>query len=933
MKRVLAALVLTLALAGLGAQAQADPNEYGIKAASASTSTDRGGAHPDFDISFELKTEKEEGKRLPSTSAEIGFELPPGLLANLKAVPKCTTAQLVETDTNDPTNATGCPQDSQAGITLVRLFNEGGLNGFTEPVFNMEPGYGEPARFGFIADRLPVIIDTELQPGREYGVRASVRGAASLIPLLSADTTLWGVPADESHDGQRITAYEGIRGGVPLTPSGKRSSSLSPVPFMVNPTRCGVSRDIAIAAIPYALPNLRAEAIAPLGPGFECGPLDFRPDISILPTTTNADSGSGLNAELTFPQDGLEHPNLFAEAHMQRAEVTLPEGMTVNPSQAAGLGACSEADFARESAASLPGQGCPESSKIGTVVATSPVLSESAEGSIYVASPRRNPFGSLIAVYMVLKIPDRGVIVKLPGKVLLDSITGQLTTTFEDLPQLPVSSFKLHFREGPRSPLVTPARCGTYRAVSKFTPWSDPAKVVTKTSTFEVTHGLGAGACPQGALPFSPELVVRPLKLNAGAFSSFFARLIAHDGEQDLTRVSATLPKGLVAKLAGVTRCADGLIEQARSRGGAEELAAPSCPASSRVGSVLAGAGVGSSLTYASGGIYLAGPYHGAPLSVAAIVPAVAGPFDLGTVVTRGAVDLDPKTGQVQLDGGRSDPVPRILEGIPLRLKDVRVNVDRPEFGLNPTSCDPLSIRAQLWGAGIDPLSAADDASVSLSVPFQVGNCARLGFAPKLSLKLNGGTKRGRHPALRAVLRPRPGDANFSAASVTLPHSAFLDQAHIRTVCTRVQFGAHSCPPGSVYGHARGVSPLLDEPVEGPVYLRSSSHKLPDLVAALKGPPSLPIEFNLDGRIDSVDGGIRSRFQSIPDVPVSKFVLSMRGGKKGLIINSRDLCGGTQRANARLVAQNGKSYDFNPVLKNDCVKAPRKKNEQKRGRK
>lgn len=925
MKRLAAAIALTLGIATFGAQAQADPSEYGFKSASASTSLDEGGAHPDFNVSFELKTEGEEGNRLPSTSAEIRVQLPPGLIANLNAVPKCTTAQLVETDTGDPTNATGCPQDSQVGVTHVQLFNEGGLNGFVEPVFNLAPAYGEPARLGFIADRLPVIVDTELEPNRQYGVTASVRGAASLIPLLSSDTTLWGVPADESHDGERITAYEGLRGGVPLTPSGERASSLTPVPFMVNPTRCDVRRDVAITAIPYALPSLHANALAPLGPAFGCGTLDFSPAISILPTTASADSGSGLNAELTFPQEGLEHPNLFAEAHMKSAEVTLPEGMTVNPSQANGLGACSEADFARESAASLPGEGCPESSKIGSVIATSPVLDERADGSIYVATPRANPFGSLIAVYMVLKIPDRGVVIKLPGRVQLDSATGQLITTFDDLPQLPVSSFKLHFREGPRSPLVTPDRCGIYQTVSRFTPWSNPGRVVTKTSLFKVTHGSAGGPCPQGALPFSAQLVARALKLNAGAYSSLYARLTMRDGEQALTRISAKLPKGLVAKLAGVARCPDDAIERARSRSGAQELSSPSCPGASRVAGLLAGAGVGTVLTYAPGNVYLAGPYRGAPLSVVAIVPAVAGPFDLGTVVTRAAVNLDPESGEVEVDGARSDPIPRILEGIPLRLKDVRVSIDRHKFALNPTNCKPLSVRARLRGD--------EDAQASVSAPFQVGDCARLGFAPRLFLELRGGTKRGGHPALKAVVRPRPGDANFRTASVTLPRSAFLDQAHIRTVCTRVQFRADSCPRGAIYGHARAVSPLLDEALQGPVYLRSSNHKLPDLVAALKGPPSLPIEFNLAGRIDSVDGGIRSRFQSIPDVPVSKFVLSMQGGKRGLIVNSRNLCAGVQRGDAHLVGQNGKAHDFNPVLENDCGKAPDKKKEQKRGRK
>jgi hypothetical protein len=920
---VAAAMLLVGAFAG---HASADPAEYGLKAVGAATSADLAGTHPDFETFFELKTEKEAGKRLPSTTESAKFELPPGLLANPGAVPRCTAADLIETDIESSASENGCPQDSQVGVTEVRLYGNGGLAGFVEPVFNMEPRSGEPARLGFMAEPFPVLIDTELRSDGDYGVTAGIEGTSSLIPLLSARTTLWGVPADETHDTQRITSYEGFHnGGVPETPTGKRSSSLVPVPFMVNPTRCEVARNITVTATPYALPNLHSKAIAPLAPAFGCSALDFDPDLSVLPTTADAGTGSGLNAVLKFPQGGYEHPNLSVESQMKRAEVTLPEGVTINPSQAQGLGACSEAEFARETSTSNPGEGCPADSKIGTAIAKSPLLEEPAVGSLYVATPHANPFGSLIAVYLVLRISDRGVVVKLPGKVELNSTSGQLVTTFNEIPQLPVSSFELHFREGPRSPLVTPPRCGTYQTVARFTPWADPAEPVTTVSSFEVTHGVNGGACPEGALGFEPEFAARSLNLNAGSFSSFYARLSRHDGEQELTRLSATLPPGLVAKLAGVAKCPDASIEAARSKAGIEELAAPSCPDSSGIGSVLAGSGVGSALIYVPGKLYLAGPYHGAPLSVAAIVPAVAGPFDIGTVITREALDVDPETAEVHIDGSRSDPIPHILAGIPIRVRDVRISVDRPEFTLNPTNCDSLSTSAELWGAGLDFFSSADDSSAAVSSRFQVSNCSRLGFKPRLSLRLSGGTKRGAHPALRAVVRPRTGDANFGSASVALPHSAFLEQAHIRTICTRVQFAAGACPKGSIYGQATAASPLLDVPLMGPVYLRSSNHTLPDLVVSLRGPASLPLEFNIDSRIDSVNGGIRSRFQTIPDVPVSKFVLNMQGGKKGLIVNSRNLCGATEHAKARLIGQNNKVENFNPVLQDDCSKAPRKK--------
>ncbi len=935
MKRLTAALAGLLATVAFTPAAQADPSEYGIKSAIATTSTAQAGAHPDFALELELKTEKEEGKNLPAATRDTDFALPPGLLANPGAVPKCSSTQLTATDTEDKSSEAGCPQASQVGVTEVVIRKNNTSLVVVQPVFNMKPRYGEPARLGFFADVYPIFIDTHLRSDGDYGATASVHGVSTFVPLLSTKTRIWGVPADESHDTERFTPYEGSHSfGVPETPNGKRSSALAPVPYMTNPTRCGVARDVTITATSYLLPEQPSTAIAPLGPGTGCGLLDFEPEMSVVPTTSAAETPAGLDVELTFPQEGLEYPNLLAHSHMKRAEVTLPEGVTVNPSQAEGLGVCSEADYARETATSLPNEGCPETSKIGNATAKSPLLDEAAEGALYIAKPHDNPSGTLIALYLVLKIPERGVIVKLAGRVEPDPTTGQLITTFDDIPQLPVSSFKLHFREGARSPLVTPPRCGTYETLARFTPWSasdpynpKPGEVLTTTSTFEITRGVNGGPCPPaGAPPFHPGFTAGALNNNAGSYSPYYMRLTRSDGEQDLTKFSTTLPPGALAKLAGVSQCPDAAIAAAKTKTGKEELASPSCPANSEIGHVLAGAGVGSVLTYVPGKIYLAGPYNGAPLSIAAIVPAVAGPFDVGTVVTQEALALDPETAQAQVDGSHSDPIPHILAGIPLKVRDIRVYVDRPDFTLNPTSCDPEAFGAQLWGGGLDVFNSADDSPVSLSARFQAANCALLGLKPRLAINLKGGTKRGAHPALKAVVTPRGGDANFAGAAVTLPHSAFLDQAHIRTICTRVQFAegggnGAGCPAGAIYGQARAWSPLLDEALEGPVFLRSSNHNLPDLVVALHG----LVDIDLAARIDSVNGGIRSSFESIPDAPVSRFVLEMQGGKKGLIVNSTNLCKSTNRAKAKLTGQNGKVDDTKPAVKNSCKKGKHKK--------
>jgi hypothetical protein len=928
MKRFVAAPIAAIILVALAANAKADPTEYGLKEVSAAMSTSQAGAHPNFVTFFKLKTVGEKGTDLPSTTTRTSLALPPGLLGNPTTVPTCSAAQLVTTDVEDPSNETGCPQASQVGVSEVTVKKEGTILDVTEPVFNMKPRYGEPARFGLVAVNFPVLIDASLRdgPGEDYGATATVEGISSFAPLFAAKTTIWGVPGDESHDGQRITAYEAINGGVPLTPTGKRPSGLVPAPFTLNPTRCGIAQGVNVTTIPYALPDLHSELFAPLAPNTGCGLLDFKPDMKVAPTVTEAETGAGLNVKLSFPTGGFEHPNLFAEASQRKVEFALPAGVTVNPSQAAGgLGVCAQEEFERETASSGPNGGCPEASKVGTVTARSPLLEEPAEGSLFVAEPYQNPFGSLIAIYMVLKVPDRGVVVRLAGKVSTDRQTGQLTSTFEDIPQLPVSSFELHFREGPRAPLVTPGACGVYASTATFTAWSGQVAIIHPS--FEINRGVNGGPCPSGGLPpLHPGLVAGTTNNAAGRYSPFNLRLNREDGEQEITRFSVKLPRGVVGKLAGIPLCSDAAIEAAKARtgprGGQEELEAPSCPAASELGHTLGGAGVGPVLAYAPGKMYLAGPYHGSPLSIAAITAAKVGPFDLGTVVVRDALRIDPETAEVFADGTHSDPLPHLIQGIPVRLREIRAYVDRPEFVLNPTSCNPTATALTVLGTGLDLGSEADDRPVTVSDRFQASGCSALPFRPKLGLRLIGRTSRGAHPKFKAHLKMNGiGEAGIARAQVTLPHSEFIENAHFNTICTRVQFNegvtpGEKCPAGSIYGRAKAVTPILSEPLKGPVFLRSSQHELPDLVVALH---NREVDFDLVGRVDSVKGGgIRNTFETSPDAPVSSFDLEMEGGKKGLFVNSTNLCKGVHRAKADFTGQNGKVFSDTPELRVKC---------------
>lgn len=868
----------------------------------------------------------------PAVPRNFRFPLPAGLVGNATVMDQCPMSVFL---TNNLNLTNDCPDSSAVGVASVTIIDPTAI-GFLRvavPVFNLPPAFGEPARFGIMAVGTPVVIDTEVDPDNQYRIIASVRNTPQVAYLLSSSVAFWGTPGDSSHDSTRgwnCVYFQANKDAC------QRPAGLADTAFLRQPVSCANPLDFGVEVEPWNVPpgSEVATAESTLPPMVGCNQVPFNPTIGVSPTSKLAGNPSGFEFTLDMPNAGLLEKDAIAEGQAKKVEVTLPEGMTINPSQGEGLVGCSPAELARETSNSLPGQGCPNASKIGEVQISTPLVEEEAHGSLFVASPHDNPFDSLLALYMVAKIPERGVLIKQAGMVRPDPVTGQLVTTFDDIPQVPVTSFRLRFKPGGRAPLVTPPACGDYDVVARFTPWSaadpdnpTPAEIVTRTSSFEIERGADGGDCPGGGVPpFHPDLEAGTINNSAGSYSPFNLRLTRNDAEQEFTNFSIKLPPGVIGKLAGVDVCSDGAIAAAKARtgpnGGLEELQSPSCPANSQVGRTLVGAGVGANLTYVPGKIYLAGPFNGAPLSVVSITAARVGPFDLGTVVLRLALRIDPETAEVFVDPTSSDPIPHIIQGIPVHARDIRAYVDRTDFVLNPTNCEPTSTASTVLGSGLDFGSAGDDEPVTVTSPFQAADCASLGFKPKLSLRLLGGTKRGDTPRLRAVLKARKGDANIGNAQVTLPHSAFLEQAHIRTVCTRVQFKAgggngEQCPKGSIYGKAKAITPLLDEPLQGKVFLRSSNHELPDLVAALH---SSKADINLVGRIDSLNGRIRNTFESTPDAPVTKFVLEMQGGQKGLIVNSTNICKGKHRAIAKFGGQNGRVHNFKPVVTAKCGK-------------
>jgi hypothetical protein len=872
------------------------------------------GSHPDVTVGFyALRKDPSDPESHPVEAPHrFAIELPPGLLANPSAAGLCPETELKGGQSG---NAAACPIDSQIGIANI---GPKGSTGLPAPIYNVIPPDGVPAMFAFNVLGVVVRLTPTLRPG-EYAVTVDSGTISQGIVIAGAETTFWGVPSDPIHDAQR---YGPQFGGVFYSPPA--STDYPRKAFMSAPTACS-AEPLSMTATLDGWKSIGDYASASFDSDFDgdpfiftgCDQVPFTPSIEARPTTNLAGSPSGLDVKITTPQN--TDPDGLSEAHLKDVVLTLPEGMTVNAASANGLDACGPAEIGLTTPVGQPQAmfdgapaSCPSASKLGTVQIDTPLIDHPLKGAIYLGEQNNNPFGSLLALYVSVEDPLSGTTIKLAGHPVPDPVTGRLKVSFEDNPQLPFEEMRVNMFAGPRAALKTPAVCGEFTSGAVLTPWTAPEGAsAERFDVFAIERGANGSAClkTEAEAPNAQTFQAGTVDPTAGAYTPFTMKITRADGTQPIKAIRATLPKGLLGRLAGISYCPEAALAAAAGKPGKAEQAASSCPAGSQVGSITVGVGAGSDPYYAGGKAYLAGPYKGAPLSLAILTPAVAGPFDLGTVVVRTALRIDPESTQIT---AVSDPIPTILRGIPLDLRSIVVSTDRPGFTRNPTSCDPMSV---LGGA-----TSVFNQETALASRFQVGGCERLGFKPKLSLRLKGGTERSDYPALTAVLRARGTDANIGKASVALPRSAFLAQEHIRTVCTRVQWAADSCPKAAIYGRATAWSPLLDAPLSGNVYLRSSDNELPDLVVDLRG----QIRVALVGRIDSHKGGIRTTFDSVPDAPVSKFVLRMQGGRKGLLVNSRDICKSVNRATVQLDGHNGKTHDTKPVVRNNCKKAEKK---------
>jgi hypothetical protein len=837
----LAAAVLAAAIAPQAARAEFGivPGSFDVATLDAGGQPElRAGAHPDrFVARFEFVT---EAGAADANVKDIVFDLPTGFSGDATAVPACPRGLLF---------TPGCPPESQIGVIRLTFVAFGQLE---VPIYNVVPQGPHVAEFGSSVLIIPVRLLASLRADGDYGTRIELHDLLQNLPLLAGEVELWGVPADH----QTGTA-------IP-----RRS-------FLRNATRCDDGPPTTtIRARSWQQPDAWVSATsAEPGPLTGCAELPFDPGLGVTLDSPVADSPTGALVELTFPQSNdADGPTT---SHLKEAAVTLPEGLSLSPAVAEGLTACDDAQLG---VGSTRPPACPESSKLGSVEISSPLLDQPMKGDLF--------FGRQLAANtyrLFITAAGPGFALKLRGSLQPDPLTGRLTTVLTDLPQLPVARLALRFKGGPRAPLATPPSCGTGTASAVLTPYRG-GPVATVAVPVTIASGPGGGACAS-TLPFAPSFTAGSTPARAGGNGAFSLTVRRPDGDEPIERLRVPLPPGLSAHLADVARCPMPVATAA------------ACSAASRVGSVVVEAGAGTSPFSLSGEVHLTGPYRDAPLGLALTLRALVGPLDLGTIVVPLALRFDPFDGQHTI---ATDALPTMLGGIPLRLQTIGVDVDRPGFMVNPTSCRKVQITATIRGAiaGIATPSA----------PYSLRGCRGLRFGPTISLALTGRRelRKGGHPELRIAMRQRAGDANARAVTVAMPRAVELNEDAVSAICSREQARDDRCPAGSRVGTARVRTPLLADPLTGPVYaVQPDGGGTPDLWAAVAGGG---IRLMLRSVTVVRQGELRAKFVELPDLPMSAFTMRLGGARQGVVSVVERLCDrGRRRALVARAALRGQN--------------------------
>jgi hypothetical protein len=887
---------------------EANPNDLSTQA----------GAHP-FDIttSFKLNLDPEGvlmGRELAGEyyAKDISADLPSGFAGSIVSVPQCRVIDI---------EGHGCPTSSQVGVATVYKDTAGTYDAFQMvPVYNMVPGDGGLAELAFhVLSAVQPILVTSRTDG-DYGLVAQTTNIAEFVPFAGLNITLWGVPADARHDAERFLPEKGVAcifcatNGLPGNANGDPlSDSAPPTAFLTNPTKCGPGSEYDAKFIgdswrhpglfePFdgrpllSDPNWQTVTTSMYPAGVTgCNKLAFNPSLNVAPDTSQADSPSGYGVDLHVPQSVA--PNDLATPALDNAVATLPQGLAINPGAADGLQACTD------NGADPPGSPgneiglgsaaqptCPHASQVGMVELTTPALPDVLQGEAYLSIDHS---GNNYAVFVVIR--GDGLLVKLKATVVANPVTGQLTTSFLNNPELPFTDFVLRFYGGPRAVLVNPSACGPATTTIDLTPWSaGPGGTgdATPSSSFDVSFdGLGA-PCPVPQ-PFVPFFTAGTTSIQAGGYSPFSATFSRNDADQRIDHAQVKTPAGLLGTLANVPLC------------GEPQASAGTCSAASQIGHVTVGVGSGAAPLYLpipgqpEQPVYLTGPYRGAPFGLSFVIPAIAGPYNLGTVVVRAAINVDPHTAALTVT---SDPLPTIIDGVPIQVKTVNVLIDRPNFVFNPTNCGPLSIGGSV--------TSREGSTASFSSPFQVTGCGDLRFKPRFTVSTSGRTSKASGASLDARVRFPKGalgtQANIAKVKVNLPKQLPSRLTTLQKACPATTFEANAadCPAPSVIGVVKAVTPTLPDVLTGPVYFVShGGAAFPDLVIVLQG-DGVRVDLTAATFINKA-GITSSTFRTIPDVPVSSFELYLPQGPYSALTANRNLCASKLVMPTVFTAQNG----------------------------
>jgi len=858
--------------------------QYELRPENADGSPDtQAGSHP-----FQLATviglnQTAEAKAQPASVKDLQFNLPPGLIGNPTPFPQCPLSKFIG---NAGEGQNFCPDNTVLGIASVSIsfpLAYGPPATLTVPLFNLVPSRGEPARFGFDAFNVLVYLDTAVRTGGDYGVTVSVNNITEISGFMSSRVTFWGVPGDPRHDTVRgWNCLSPQYSAPPCAPFGQAS----PPPFLSLPTSCEGPVHTTVQAdswenegaftAPFEY-TLQDDLGRPIGLD-GCNQLPFTPSIQVAPDSQTGSTPTGLTVGIHVPQEVSLNPEGLGEADVRDTTVTLPAGVALNPAAADGLLSCSEAQIALDVHAA---PNCPEAAKVGTVEIKSPLLPNALTGAVYLAAQTANPFGSLVAMYLVAEDPVSGTLIKVAGEVKLDPVTGRIVSTFDNTPQLPFEDLKLHFFGGSRAPLGTPAACGAYTTTTSIAPWSGNAPA-TPSSTFDITSGPNGSACAS-PLQFSPSLTAGTTSIQAGGFSPFTMTVSRNDGQQNIQQIQLHMPSGLSGLLTGVELCGEAQADDG------------TCGPNSLIGETTVSVGLGGDPFSVTGGkVYITGPYEGAPFGLSIAVPAKAGPYDLGQVVVRGRIEVDPTTSALTAttnSPSQGYAIPHILDGIPLEIKHVNFVTTRPGFTFNPTNCDPMGVTGSI--------SSVEGSSSAVSVPFQVTNCAVLGFKPGFKVSTSGKTSRANGASLHVKLTyPKAAfgsQANIGKVKVDLPKQLPSRLTTLQKACPDSTFNANpaACSAASRIGTAKATTPLIPVPLEGPVYFVShGGTKFPELIVVLSG-YGVTVQLHSETFINKA-GITSSTFRTIPDVPVGTFELTLPQGPYSALAANGNLCSVTR---------------------------------------